>query len=85
MDFQKKHVVFWGFLAHLEQKKILKFFTLKISQPSYLWTDVHDCWLSGLNFFPWTLFTPKFNSVNQQSDPVSSQLSFQFSYAGLRS
>ena len=23
---KKKHVVFWGFLAHLEQKKIMKFF-----------------------------------------------------------
>ena len=28
---KKKHVVFLGFLAHLEQKKFDSFFTLKIS------------------------------------------------------
>ena len=33
MDKNKKHIVFYSFLAHLEQQIFLKFFTLKISQP----------------------------------------------------
>ena len=84
----KRHVVFLGFLSHLEQKKFWKFFTLKISQPWYLWTDFLYCWLSmfKVEFFCFGPCLPQ-NSTqktnNQQSDPVSSQLSWQFSYAGL--
>ena len=47
----KKTCWILGFLAHLEQKNFLK-----ISQN--LWTDFHDCWLSGLNFFALDLVYP---------------------------
>ena len=70
----KRHVGFLGFLAHLEQNKFWKFFTLKISQPSYLWTDFHDCWLSGLNFFCFGPCLPQ-NSTQKINNLIRSPVS----------
>ena len=81
--FKKKHVGFLGFLAHLEQKNLENFSPWKFLNPHIYGQIFMIVGFLGWIFLLWTLFTPKFNSVNQQSDPVSSQLSFQFSYAGL--
>ena len=83
---QKKHVVFLGFLAHLEQKKFLKIFHLEnfstlIFMDRFSWLLAF--WVEFFCFGPCLPQNSTQKTNNQQSDPVSSQLSWQFSYAGL--
>ena len=82
MDFKKSW--FFGLFSSFGTKKIFENFSpWKFLNPHIYGQIFMIVGFLGWIFLLWTLFTPKFNSVNQQSDPVSSQLSFQFSYAGL--